>query len=137
MEFKLIDYPLRQQFVNACLNGEKEFVLSMIEPSSTNAWYTVLSNILLGAINWNLGLFNACKGGHKDISLMMISRGADITQCSLALSDDNIYYLVQKRVSQFGIYQHVADSFRDSQTELLVILDDILNGDLISVILGF
>lgn len=110
---------------HACLNGHKEIVELMIEK---------------GANNFDWGLHKACEGGHKNLVLLMLELGADINASRVELTNSNIYYLVQKGITEFGIYEHyqrVAESFKESWKNLPLILDVIINTDLISEILTY
>lgn len=59
---------------DACREGHKDLVLSMIEKEEHKD--LVLSMIEKGTYDLNRGLNGACIGGHKDLALLMIEKGA-------------------------------------------------------------
>lgn len=96
--------PKRYQLIKACVSGNKNLALSAIQD---------------GANNWNRGLIASCAGGHKelaelmigkgannfdkalkytynkDISLLLIKQGANISNCTIFMMDIDIEYLIK------------------------------------------
>ncbi len=85
-------------FVNACRNGNKKLVLSLMEKNN---------------VNYTEGLINACLGGHKEIALLMIIKGADINKYSMTLEFDDIHYLQQYGVTReaLGKFSHIVTRY--------------------------
>lgn len=109
----------------ACQGGHKELAMFMIEK---------------GATDWNWGLVSAYSGGHRELILLMMERGANVDICNISLSDSEIYYLVQKGISHFGVnekHNAIANDFKKSQRNLPTVLDDLLTKDLIMEILSY
>ncbi len=62
-----------------------------------------------GANNWNLALRGSCYKGHKELALFMIIKGADISECKISLEFEDIYYLRESGIKEFGKYSDIAD----------------------------
>ncbi len=86
-----------------------------------------------GANDWDEGLKYACKGGHKrivelmlekgatnlnkglrhlyidnkKIAFLLIEKGADINNCRIDFTFDDIYYLYEKGIKSFGKYDKI------------------------------
>ena len=94
-----------------------------------------------GANSWNLALEKACHGGHLEIVKLMITKGADISKLSVQLSkssmklcDDDVFYLLQAGVKQFGKYQNIAKSLLEWTKVYTEKLSALLYRDIINIV---
>lgn len=129
-----MEIDLNEKLASACLEGDRNSVLLLIEQGADN-WNEGLSNTCLGgheeivelmirkgATSWNVGLVNACSGGHIKIAELMISKGATHWTRGLkaALANDHkelVLLMIEKGAI---LYEYYLESLTDIHIEYLI-----------------
>ena len=68
-----------------------------------------------GADDFNYGLELACLQCNKDLMLFMLRKGAKIDMRRHSLDKDDIYWLIQNGITEFGGYKKVVQDCKDLQ----------------------
>ncbi len=69
--------------------------------------YEITSNGINGR-GLSDSLFFACNQNHKELILLLILYGADINDCRIDLEFEDIYYLLQSGLTEFGKFDDIA-----------------------------
>ena len=97
----------------------------------------VLFLIEQGADDWNSGLYGACQGAHKDLVLFMIEKGANIAYSFIALTNNDILFLIQRGVTNFGRYSETEKMWRLWLQHARIELNTILISDLAGIVASY
>ena len=132
-------------FYEACMNNHMNVVLFLME-CGADIWNRglegackggghkdiILLMIANGATNLNYGLEIACLQSNKELMLFMIRQGAKIDIRLHPLYKDDIFWLLQNGITEFGGYKKVVQDCRDWQNFArkevsALIIDDLAN----------
>ncbi len=135
--------------VYACLGGHKEIVELMIQNRANDynhglalACYKGYKDIVelmisKGATAWNNGLYNANYGNHKELILFMIIKGADIDNNILKLNFEDIYYLLQSGIKDFGLFNNIALECKKWKLEFKNTVNELFIKDVVNLLIEF
>ncbi len=144
---------------SACSGGYIEIVKLMIDKNaadeSTN-WngglayachggHREIINLMIkyGADDFNKAMYYTCHGrlsytkDRKEIILFLIEKGADIDQCKMELDFDDIYYLFQKGVKDFGKYQELYEQCKAVNFLFFNTVIELFNLDVAKLLVSF
>ncbi len=145
-------YDLNIKLYNACLNGQYDIVSMFNKGDKLVDWNYGLRgaciggyyNIALlmiekGANDWNYGLYFVCSGGYRNIALLIIEKGANIDNQYINLSDDEVYYLLQKKLKNFGKYEIIRQKWKEWISSVIYEFNirTNLNTDLMNIIIRY
>ncbi len=112
---------------NACVGGKIEMVKLMI---------------LYGADNFNTAIWYS--KNNKEISLLLLSKGADINNCLVELNFEDIYYLLhacaplrELGIKEFGKFSNIALECQDFLLEFQNTLNNFFIKDIANIITNF
>ncbi len=109
----------------ACYGGHKEIVELIIPLGALN-----YSEVL----NFDWALSSACYNNHKELALMMVIKGADIRDCFIELNFEDIYYLSQAGIKNFGEYSYTALECQKFKQEFQNTVNDLFIKDVANII---
>ncbi len=98
---------LYDAFINACKGGQIS-IINLIKDKSMNITHFCLNGPRgQGQLPWDQGLMYACDNNQKEVVLLMLLYGADNIYYCNYLTEDDIYYLYQKKIILRNVITHV------------------------------
>ncbi len=119
----------REALNNACKKGHMEIVELILREGVANDFKNNKGYDL------DDGLFYSCRDGHKDITLYMIIKGANINDLFYgALTFEDIYYLLYHKVEKFGKFSDIANECEKWKLEFSNISNELFIKDVANIV---